>query len=119
MGRVELLEHAGKRIVAIDFSHCGPAQLGPLFDEAKKLIAAQGTGAALTLTDVTETRFDDEISKSFKTYLEHNKPFVKAAAVLGLSGLRKALFTAINVAVRRDVRPFDDRESALTWLASQ
>ncbi len=119
MGRVELLEHAGKRIVAIDFSHCSPADLYALFDQAKKLIAAEGKGAALTLTNVTETRFDDEVTKAFKAYLEHNKPYVRAAAVLGLTGLRKALFTAINVAVRRDVRPFDDRDTALKWLVAQ
>ncbi|MGC4120101.1 MAG: hypothetical protein QM765_37075 [Myxococcales bacterium] len=48
-----------------------------------------------------------------------NAPYVKAGAVVGVTGLKKIVLNTLNLMTSRGFRAFDAREKALDWLAQQ
>ena len=101
----------------IDFSHAEPGQVMDVISEARGIIASQPHNSVNTLTDVTEVHYDRETAEALKLYTQHNKPYVRAAAVVGVVGLKKVLYRAILALTGRDIHLFDDLESARDWLA--
>ena len=71
----------------------------------------------LTLTNVTGLHFNGRSVGAFKAMVEHNRPYIKASAVVGLSGLHKVIYAAVVRIARRQIPVFDDEPSALEWLA--
>ena len=51
-----------------------------------------------------------------KQFSAHNKPYVKAAAVVGITGLKKIIFGAVMAFSRRNLESFEDMEQAKRWL---
>jgi len=120
MERVRLLEHGGKTIVLLDFSHMSPCpEFQDLLKTAKKMIQNHPVGTALTLTDISDSHFDPEVLNTFKDFTKKNKPYVKASAVVGVSGLRELALNVISRFSSREFRTFDNRDKAIEWLAVQ
>ena len=118
MERVRFIQYGGKDILLVDFSDCKPDEAHLIIDKAKALICTRPEQSLLTLTDVTNFRFDEKISDRMKEYAAHNKPFVKAAAVVGIAGLKKIMFQAVMVFSKRKLHAFDTVDQAKTWLVT-
>lgn len=116
MERIQFIEHNGKKILYIDFSNTAPDELIGLTTAAKKVIGAQPEKSLLTLTNVTNARFNKDVTAVMKEYTNHNKPFVKAAALVGLSSLQQVILNAIIVFTGRKFSAFSDLEKAKDWL---
>jgi len=114
--RVKFISHDSKEILFLDFSGCRPDEAFPVIDHAKKAIRTRPQGSVLTLTDVTDMRFDDKLTASMKEFTTHNKPYVKAAAVIGVHGLKKIIFEAVMLFSKRKLHAFDSMDQAKTWL---
>ena len=56
---------------------------------------------------------------AFKVLTVHNRPFIKAAAIVSDSGLHRAAISMITVISRRRLEVFSTRDEALAWLATQ
>ena len=115
--RVRIVEHG---IVLLDFS--GIAQPDKELHhsaEAKRVIASQPRGQALVLTDVTGSNFSQAAIESLKDLVQHNKPYVKASALVGLSALTRVVFRALVALTRRDIRVFESRAQAIAYLLSK
>jgi hypothetical protein len=119
MERVRFITHQGKKILLIDFSNSAPKEVIEVIEQAKSVIKTQPLGSLLTLTDTTGTRFNEEVSVKMKEYAAHNKPYVRAGAAVGITGLRKIIFNATLLFSRRNITTFDDLEAAKNWLSSQ
>jgi hypothetical protein len=117
MDRIGFVDFKGKPILRIDFSHLGTREALVAIAEAERVIASQPLGSTLTLTDVTDGNYNAQITKALKDYTAHNKPYVKAAAVVGATGLRKILVTTMATFTGRDIKAFDTIEEALEWLS--
>jgi hypothetical protein len=76
-------------------------------------------GSHYTLTDVTRTRYDRQIVERFKEFTTHNRPYVRAAAVVSDSGIHRAAISMLALFSRRRLTVFDTRAAALVWLAEQ
>jgi hypothetical protein len=118
MDRVQVIEHAGKKIVHIDFSRCNAVEILVVIARASELIRAQPPGSVLTLTDVTDLTLDEETIKAMRGYVDGNKPYVKSAAVVGARGLTRAVLGSLRVLTRRQLPSFDDLDDAKGWLVS-
>jgi hypothetical protein len=116
--RVQFIKHKGKELLFLDFSECKPEEVLSVIDEAKMAIRTRSENSVCTLTDVTNLRFDDNVSEKMKAFTVHNKPYVKAAAVVGVVGIKKILFEAIMLFSRRKFHAFDTLEQAKTWLVA-
>lgn len=119
MAKTETLAAGGKNIILLDFSNSSQAEIFKLFSEAKEMIRKQPAATALTLTDVSNTKFNTEIINGFKEFTEHNKPYVKAGAVVGVTGLIKIAYQSIiTFSARNNLKLFNSREEAVNWLTS-
>ena len=83
------------------------------------LIAKQAEGSAFTLTDLTNMGFNTDVVNALKEYVAHNKPFVKASAVMGNEGLLKIVVGTLERSSSRNFANFNSREEAMEWLAKQ
>ncbi len=117
--RVHFIEHRGRRILVVDFSLATPDEFFETMERAEAVIANEPVESLLTLTNVDRARHDRKVSDRLKTYVEHNKPFVKAGAVVGLNEIRKIVFNLLNKASGRSLKAFDDIGVAKDWLASR
>ena len=90
-----------------------------LVEHAKAMIRQHPPKSMLVITKVTNTGFDTEVAGIIKEYAQHNTPFVKASAVVGISGWSKIILTAIKTVTGRDFYLADTMEEAQEWLVKQ
>lgn len=114
--RVRFINHEGRDILFLDFSRCKADEVVKTIHHAKKIISSRPENSLLTLTDVTDARFNDEVGQNMKEFTAHNKPYVKASAVVGITGLKKIIFSAVVRFSQRNITAFDDIEEAKSWL---
>ncbi len=121
MPRTRFIEHAGRKILLLDFSNITDPQLAlDAIAEARATVARQQPDESLlTLTDVTGSRFDSGVLKAIRELAEHNRPYVRAGAVVGLDGLLKVVYNTLVLLTGRDLRSFDDAASAKAYLLQQ
>jgi hypothetical protein len=114
--KITFIQHEGKKILYLDFSHAKVGDVLATISEAKKVIAVHPERSLLTLTNVTDARFDETVSQEMKQFTAHNKPYVRAGAVIGVTGFKKILFDAVVLFSKRKLAAFDDIEQAKQWL---
>lgn len=114
--KVKFIEHKGKKILYLDFSCCKAEETLQTISHAKELIAKQAEKSLLTLTNVTDARFNETVGREMKEFTAHNRPYVRAAAVVGVTGLKKIIFDAVIAFSGRKLSTFDDLEKAKQWL---
>lgn len=120
MSRTSIIHHKGKRIVYIDFSKIRTIEeIKAVISDAKQEIHGQPPLSVLTLTSVEDTHFNSEIKDLFTSYITSNKPFVKARAILGVSGLKQVLYNGMLKFTGDNIRAFSNPEDAKNWLVNQ
>jgi hypothetical protein len=116
---VRFIEHKGCQILLIDFAECQPGVFLERIRYARSVIGRQALGSTRTLTVVTRARFNQQVSEAMKEYTAHNQPYVRAAAVVGLSGLQEIVYNVIIKLTGRNIATFSDVTVAKDFLASQ
>ena len=116
---VRFIEHKGSSILLIDFEACEPPAFLERIRYARSVIGRQPFASVRTLTVVTKARFNNQVSEAIKEYTAHNKPYVHAAAVVGLSGLQEIVYNVIIKLTGRNIATFSDIAAAKDFLANQ
>lgn len=121
MRYVQIIHHKGRKVILADFKGLeSPADWAVAADEARRFFATlPPDGSALTLTDVSGTRYNRETVEQLKALTRDNKPYVKAGAVVNRSVIHRAAIGIIALFARRRFEVFETREQALDWLVSQ
>lgn len=122
MERIRTISHKGKTIINIDFTKFNTQtknELLELIGKAKNYIAQKPPNSALIISDFTGLNFDKEMLAIFMEYSAHNKPYVKASAILGIAGLLNIALRGIEKSTLRDIHSFDTEAQALEWLIAQ
>jgi len=114
--KVRFIQHDGKKILHLDFSRSKAEDVLATISAAKRAIGMQPEKSLLTLTDVTDARFNDAVAQEMKDFTAHNRPFVRAAAVVGVTGLKRIIFEAVIAFSGRKLSTFDSIEKAKQWL---
>ena len=114
--RVQFIEHGGKRVLFINYSNCNGAMLKIVAQEGHKVISGEQPGSVLTLNDVSGTSFDHESVAVLKSMVAANAPYVRRAAVVGISGLQSLIYDAVQAFSKRKIPNFPTRQEALEWL---
>jgi len=115
-GRVRFIERAGRRVLFIDYSHCDVAMLKAVAEEGHRVIAQEQPNSVLTLNDVSGTTFDKESVAVLQAKVAANAPYVRRAAVVGISGLQRLIYEGVQAFSRRRIPNFETRQEAMTWL---
>jgi hypothetical protein len=116
--RVRFIRHRSAEILWIDWTDATADEILESIGEAKSLIAARPPKSVRTLTTVKGARVERPVTDALKEYVAHNKPYVLAGAVVGLSDLKTVVFNFVNRATGRSLRAMDSVDVAKEWLAS-
>jgi hypothetical protein len=122
MSGVYEMKYKGKTILCMDISDLQSKDKPEFLERvglAKEIIRKQPPKSLLVITHVTNTGFDTEIATIIKEYAQHNTPYVKASAVVGIAGWAKIILTAIKTLTGRDFYLADTMEDAQEWLVKQ
>ena len=115
-GRVQFIEHKGKRVLFVNYSHCDIPMLKAVAAEGNRVICREALNSVLTLNDVTGTGFDKESVAVLQSKVAANAPYVRRAAVIGISGLQRLIYEGIQAFSKRSLPLFSSRQEALDWL---
>jgi hypothetical protein len=119
-GRTTILTHKGKQICFLDFHDIQDTALAlASIEEARQMVRRQPQGTVLTLTYVKGATFNREIVAELKELAAGNRPFVKAAAIVGMSGIQRAIYVAVTQFTGRRLPTFEGLEQAKDFLAGQ
>ena len=114
------IEHAGKKILYLDFAGVEDrAEARARIAEAKDVVARQEPKSIRTLTVVSGSEIDREITFLIRDLVEHNRPYVMAGAVVGVDGVKRHIYQAVARLTRRTFALFDTIEEAKDWLVRQ
>ena len=120
MGRTNFIEHRGKRILHMNFTHLSPEELSDAIEEARPIIASEPPHSILGLLDVTGTPVSKSIAASWKAFAAHNAPYINISALVGVDGIKHIIFQAvINVTGRKNLILKSSFQEAKDWLADQ
>jgi hypothetical protein len=119
-GRVRRLRKADHSIILIDVSSM---LFGDEFKEtlrmAGSMIRSEPEGSVLTLFDATDAHYSSDSLSLLKEFAAANKPYVKASAVVGMTGLKKIALQAVATFSGRVFKVHSTREKAIKWLSEQ
>jgi hypothetical protein len=117
--RIYFIEYKGKKILVENFSGMIPGkEFMDLLDEAAKVIRSQPAKSVLAVFDASNAHFNNEILDAMKNFTKENTPYIKGAAVVGITGLLKVALTAVSKFSGREFNPFNSREEAMEWLVN-
>jgi hypothetical protein len=120
MERTRFEDHQGKRILLLDYSAMtDPVVAMEAIRRSMAVVAAQPRDSLLVLTDVSDSRYNAAVLQGLKELAAHNAPYVRASAVVGITGLRRIAYQAIVVFSKRTIRTCDTRDEARAWLVTQ
>lgn len=120
MERVHFIPYQQVKILLIDVSNMAAGKdFEAVINQAKYEIRTQPKESVLTLFDATGTFYDPESIQILKDFTKSNKPYVKASAVVGITGLKKIALETISRFSGRTFQACNTREEALAWLARQ
>ncbi len=117
--RVQFIEFFGKRVLAINYAHCDADMMREVAAEGHRVLSQEPLNSVLTLNDVTGAKFDQESVAALKSMVAANAPYVRRAAVIGISGLQSLIYEAVQAFSKRKLPQFATREQALAWLVKE
>ncbi len=119
MSRVQQLTYNGKQVFYMDFSGIkSENEIVALINECKTHIRSKTPKSVYSLTNIRDMHFSGSIKDHFSDFVKGNKDYIKASAVIGVDGLKQIVFNGLMKLTGRDLRSFNDKESALEWLVS-
>ena len=118
--RAGVADWNGRRIHCFDLS--GITDMDEARDamrQQREAVAGAAPGSLLTLTDVSGSVLDRATLRSLMELVLHNKPLVRAAAVVGLSEAQRRGLQDIERVSAREFTAFESIEQARDWLVAQ
>ena len=111
----------GKNFFSIDFSGIrGDSGYAELIEAIKPLVANYPKNSLYTITNIGNIRYDSDTKKIALDLLNHNKPYVKYAAIFGVDGIKKMLVMALmKLCGRKNIFFAFSREKAIEILLQQ
>ena len=120
MDRTRFIEHQGKRILLLDYAGVrDPDEALRSIRESMRVVASQPPASLLVMTVVRDARYNAAVLQGMKELAAHNAPYVKASAVVGMSGLHRIAYQAVILFSKRNIKVFDQENEALDWLVAQ
>ena len=116
--RSKWIEHNSKPIFFQDFSNLfyNAAAVTKELEEVQEIVKAQPPSSALVLSDFRNTNIGRELLPIMNKSSAETKDFVKRTAVLGVTGVKRALADLLTQLTGQPLKYFDDELSAKEWL---
>jgi len=120
MRQPEIINHKGKAIMYLDFKNMKDRnEILKLEEDYAAYIRKQPLNSVLTLTNMENMFFNNELKKYFEETVKGNAPYVKAGAVIGMTGLISIMYNAFVTVTGRNIKSYKSKEEALDYLADR
>jgi hypothetical protein len=120
MRQPEFITHKGKTILYLDFTNMkDKVEIMKLEEEGAAVIRKQPLNSVLTLTNMENMFFNNELKKWFEEKVKGNAPYVKAGAVIGMTGLISIMYNAFVAVTGRNIKSFKSKEEAMDFLVGK
>ncbi len=90
-----------------------------IFDKTEKIAKMQAEKSILLLTNVINTHNNVEATNALKEFSNAVTPYIKASAVVGVSGIKRIIVQSLMKVSGRKIHLFDTIEEAKDWLVEQ
>lgn len=119
--RTRFIDHQGRAIVLMDFSHIlDEGEARRAIAEAKAFVASQPLARnLLTLVDGTGSQCTAAIVERLRDLAKHNEPWVLAGSVVGVNPILRVFLRIILTFTGRKLAAFRTRDQAKAWLVQQ
>ena len=117
--RIHFIEHQGKQILLLDFSHANAQEMQLLLEYVRITVAKHGHESVVTLADYTGATVDHAVATRIKEVLTLDRPFVKKTAWVGTESIPHAFMENFQSFSRREIATFETREEAMDWLVEE
>ena len=117
--RIHFIEHKGKQILLLDFSHATAHQMFLLLDYVRATVAKEDRQSVLILADYNHAEVDHDVAMKIKEVLTLDRPFVKKSAWVGAEHIPHAFMENFHLFSQREIVTFKTREEALEWLVGE
>jgi len=119
MDRVYFLQNKGKEILYVDYSNLKADEVVDVLKKVNEQLVFRPKNSVLTLTNFEGTRFNSDTLNHFKQQVLETREYVKAGAIIGITGLQKIAYDVVSKFAKLDLTLFGSKEEALDWLNSQ
>jgi hypothetical protein len=120
MPKSKIISYKGKNIVFNDYSHLKTKEdVEKVINQAAEIIQVQKANTVLSLINFEGTHFNKPIIKAFSKAAQENKPYIKASAIYGVSGLGRIVIDGVIKLTGRKLPTFSTEEEAKNYLVSQ
>ncbi|MFH1622556.1 MAG: hypothetical protein ABIA97_05485 [Candidatus Omnitrophota bacterium] len=117
MERLKFINHKDRKILHIDLSDCNVDVALRVIEEGKRIMREQSERSVLVLTNFNNDNvFIPDLFHAMKEFAIHNKPYVKASAVIAYKDIHKLFIDTMAHVADREFSVFDDMEKAKDWL---
>jgi hypothetical protein len=116
---IRFIEHKGKQILLLDFSHANADEMLLLLEELRIMVAQHPRGSLVTLSDMTGATVDHVVATKIKEVLTLDRPFVKKTAWVGSESIAHAFMENFGTFSQREIATFKTREEAMDWLVGE
>ena len=116
---IRFIEHQGKQILLLDFSHANAHEMQLLLEYVRITVARHGHESIVTLGDYTGATVDHAVAMKIKEVLTLDRPFVKKTAWVGSESIPHAFMDNFHTFSQREIVTFKTREEAMDWLAGE
>jgi hypothetical protein len=114
--RIHFVEHKGKQILLLDFSHANAHEMQLLLEYVRVTVARHGHEGVVTLADFTGAELDHSVAMKIKEVLTLDRPFVKKTAWVGAESIPHAFMENFHNFSQREITKFKTRDEAMDWL---
>ena len=117
--RIHFVEHRGKQILLLDFSHANSNEMQLLLEYVRATVAKHPHESLVTLADFTSATVDHAVATKVKEVMALDRPFVKKTAWVGAESIPHAFMENFHNFSQREIVTFKTREEAMDWLAGE
>ena len=117
--RIHFIEHKGKQILLLDFSHASAHEMQLLLEHVRITVAQHARESLLTFADFNGATVDHAVATKLKEVLTLDRPFVKKTAWIGTESIPHAFMENFETFSQRDIVTFKTREEAMDWLVKE
>lgn len=117
MDRAKFVEHKGTQVFTMDCRDASLEEMNAIIEECILQVRSQPEKSVLTLTIAGGITFSGETISRLKGLARDNTPYVKAGAIVGVTGLYKVVFNAVAMFSKRRFDLYDTVEEAMDFLA--
>jgi hypothetical protein len=120
MQRTETILFNGIKIFYTDFSNLRTEEeIDEIINKSTEYIQHQAEKSLFTLTNFENIYFNASVANKFTKLAKDIQKFVKANALIGISGLTKIMYDGIMRVTGRDSRTFNSMDEAKEYLLSR